>query len=156
MIVHFGRRWIAGTVAGVAFLSACGPNTRVSTAAPQSAPLEAPEQSAQRAAESWLDLVDHAMYETSWDSAATSMQRAVPRTQWRDVLLQARAPYEPFGARRLLSRQYTTALPKAPPGEYVVLQFATVVNDGHTVTETVVPMREGGVWRVSGYFIRPQ
>jgi hypothetical protein len=116
-----------------------------------------PEETAQRSAEEWLRLVDQGEYEASWDSASVSFRGAVTKQQWRDAVAQARGPLEPFGARRLTSRQYATSLPNAPPGQYVVLQYETVVGGGQRVVETVVPMRDAdGRWRVSGYFVRPQ
>jgi uncharacterized protein DUF4019 len=115
----------------------------------------APEVAAQREAERWLRLVDQGQYETSWDSSSATFRRAVARGAWGQMVLQARSRYEPLGARRLLSRQYTTVLPKAPPGQYVVLQYQTAAAGGHQVVETVVMERDGDHWRLSGYFIRP-
>jgi hypothetical protein len=115
----------------------------------------APEVTAQREAEGWLRLVDQGHYEASWDSSSATFRRAVTRGAWGPMVRQARSQYEPLGARRLLSRQYTTTLPKAPPGQYVVLQYQTAAAGGHQVVETVVMERDAGRWRLSGYFIRP-
>jgi hypothetical protein len=140
--------------------SACARTAPAPVPAPAAAPprqVESPEQAAQRSAEAWLGLVDRGQYGASWDSAAATFRQAVMGPQWREAVLTARGPFEPFGARRLLSRQYTTSLPNAPPGEYVVLQYETEVRGGRRVVETVVPTRDpDGRWRVSGYFVRPQ
>jgi len=47
------------------------------------------------------------------------------------------------------------ALPGAPDGQYVLIQFnASFEQKAHAV-ETVTPMLErDGTWKVSGYFIR--
>lgn len=120
-------------------------------------PAESAEPAAQRAAEAWLHLVDRAMYGASWDSAAATFRQAVSRTEWYEAVREARGPNEPFGSRRLSSRQYTTSLPGAPAGEYVVLQYETDVARGGSVVETVVAERgRDGRWRVSGYFVRPR
>jgi uncharacterized protein DUF4019 len=52
--------------------------------------------------------------------------------------------------------RYTTDLPNAPRGQYVLFQYETNVSGGRQVVETVIPVLEGKRgWRVSGYFIRP-
>lgn len=83
--------------------------------------------------------------------------RSVTKPAWKDAVLQARGPFEPFGARKLLNAVFRRQLPNAPPGEYVVLQYETRVQGNRTVVETVTPMRDpDGRWRVSGYYVRPQ
>lgn len=112
---------------------------------------------AQTAAESWLRLVDHQRYGDSWDSTAAAFRGAVSRTDWEKLVVQARGSFEPFGTRKLLSASFTTRLPNAPPGQYVVLQFETQVAGERAVVETVTPMKDAdGTWRVSGYFVRPR
>jgi hypothetical protein len=50
---------------------------------------------------------------------------------------------------------YTTTLPGAPDGEYVVIQYQSSFGKKNLAVETVTPMLDqDGVWRVSGYFIR--
>ena len=50
---------------------------------------------------------------------------------------------------------YTTNLPGAPDGEYVVIQYKTSFQNKASAIETVTPMRDpDGVYRVSGYYIR--
>jgi hypothetical protein len=112
---------------------------------------------AQAAATSWLGLIDRAQLGMSWDSAATAFRSAIARPAWITAAHTARSPFDPLGARTLVSASYQTQLPSAPPGEYVVLQYRTKARGGRTVVETVTPMKEpGGRWRVSGYYIRPQ
>jgi hypothetical protein len=112
---------------------------------------------AQAAAGPWLTLVDQQRYGESWDSAASPFRSAVSKAQWEQAVQQARGPFEPFGARKLRSASYTTTLPNAPPGHYVVLQYETQAAGKGAVIETVTPMKEfDGTWRVSGYYVRPQ
>ena len=114
-------------------------------------------QAAAQATDAWLRLVDEGGFGASWDSAAGGFQRAVTRTVWEQSVLSARGPFEPFGKRQQLAARYTTQLPNAPPGEYVLFQYRTTVAGGRTVVETVVPTRDGDRgWRVSGYFVRPE
>ena len=64
----------------------------------------------------------------------------------------------PLGAqmsRVVKSKQYTTSVPGAPDGQYVVIQFTTSFKNKGSATETVTPMLDkDGSWRVSGYFIK--
>ncbi|MEW6571079.1 MAG: DUF4019 domain-containing protein [Nitrospirota bacterium] len=53
------------------------------------------------------------------------------------------------------SKQYTTSLPGAPDGEYVVLRYKTVFENKKSSIEIVTPMLDkDGKWRVSGYYIK--
>ena len=114
-------------------------------------------QAATAAADAWLRLVDDGQYGASWDSAASAFQGAVARETWEQAVLRARGPLEPFGARQKPAAHFTTQLPNAPAGQYVVLQYSTTVAQGRTATEVVTPMLDGKRgWRVSGYFVRPQ
>jgi hypothetical protein len=65
-----------------------------------------------------------------------------------------RAPYEPFGQRRLTLRRYATDLPGAPAGRYVILVYAAEAAGGRTVTETLVATAEVDGWHVGGYVVR--
>jgi hypothetical protein len=112
---------------------------------------------AQAAASSWLGLVDRGQLGESWDSAASPFRGAVARPAWTAAVRTARKPFEPLGARTLLSASFQTKLPGAPPGEYVVLQYRAKAGGGRAVVETITPMKEpDGWWRVSGYYVRPE
>ena len=57
--------------------------------------------------------------------------------------------------RTLKYKKYTTTLPGAPDGEYVVIQYQTSFERKKSAIETVTPMRDkDGKWRVAGYYIR--
>lgn len=110
---------------------------------------------AQVAARSWLTLVDGRRYGESWDSGSVFFRQAVTRPGWEDALHKARSPFETFSGRQLLSASYRTALPQAPPGQYVVIEYRTGAGGGKKVVETVTPMKDqDGQWRVAGYFVR--
>lgn len=114
-------------------------------------------KAAEGAAQTWLAIVDKGQFAQSWDSAAAAFQHAVTKPQWEEAVRNARAPFEPFGARQRTMARYSTELPNAPPGPYVVLQYQTSVAAGHQVVETLVSTLDGSrCWRISGYFIKPQ
>ena len=112
-------------------------------------------RTADTAAHTWLALVDKGEFAKSWDEAALVFQLAVTETKWEQLVRNARAPFEPFGARHQIMARYTTDPPNAPPGQYVLLQYQTDVSGGRQVVETVVPTLDGKRgWRVSGYYVR--
>ena len=108
------------------------------------------------AAERWLKLVDAGKYEESWDATAAFFQKAVSKEQWQKQLQSVRTPLGRLQSRKLLSVTFTTSLPGAPDGEYVVVQFDTNFENMKPGIETVTPMKsEDGKWQVSGYYIKP-
>ncbi len=116
---------------------------------------EKSEKLAVTAAEAWLALVDQQKYSESWDEAAQYFQGAITRAKWGDTLRPVRAPLGKLVSRKLKSKQYAEALPGAPDGKYVVIEYETSFGNKKSAIETVVPMADpDGTWRVSGYFIK--
>ena len=116
---------------------------------------EAPEDAAQAAAASWLELVDEGQYGESWEQAARLFKRAVTVDQWKQALAGVRGPLGKRVSRKIKSRQYMEKVPGGPDGKYVVLQFETVFEEKASAIETVTPMVDpDGIWRVSGYYIK--
>ena len=108
-----------------------------------------------KAAGSWLAVLDAGKYGESWSNAAASLRGVVTQAKWEEGMRAVRAPAGKAGARTLTSTHYTRALPGAPAGEYVILQYSTDFAGKSGAVETVVPMREAdGSWRVSGYYIK--
>lgn len=108
-----------------------------------------------KAAEAWLALVDAGDYAASWQEAAPVFKEAVAQAQWEASVKSARGPLGQLESRELIGAKFTTTLPGAPDGEYVVIQFKTKFAHKAEAVETVTPMKDpAGVWRVSGYFVR--
>ena len=113
------------------------------------------EMEAVKAAEAWLALVDGGKYAESWDDAAELFRNAVDREQWNQTMTGFREPLGRVIVRSLKSKHYTTSLPGAPDGEYVVIQYETSFENKRSAVETITPMLDrGGSWRVSGYYIK--
>lgn len=143
-------------MAALALLLTAGPGRAQETADEAQETAASPEVLARAAADAWLHLLDTGRFSESWESAAALFKEAVAKEAWEQQAASARAPFEPFGERQLLNAVYTSSLPNAPPGEYVVLQYQTAVSEGRSIAETVVPMKQDdGSWRVSGYFVKP-
>jgi len=112
-------------------------------------------QLAVKAANSWLMLVDEGKYSECWDEAALFFKSAVTKEQWGKSLKGIRPSFGALISREVNSAKYMTALPGAPDGEYVVIQYKTKYEKKENAVETITPMKDkDGVWRVSGYFIK--
>lgn len=116
---------------------------------------EASEKAAATAADAWLRLVDAGRYGGSWDDAARPFKNAMSKTDWEKALHGVRSPLGKVVSREVMSKTYTTSLPGAPDGRYVVIQYRTSFEKKKAAIETVTPMLdEDGRWRVSGYYVR--
>jgi hypothetical protein len=117
---------------------------------------ELPEQerAAVEAATQWLGLVDGGEYRESWEQAASLFKNAVSAEQWEASVKAARAPLGELVSREVIRAQSATSLPGAPDGKYVVIQYRASFQHKGEALETVTPMRDGGEWRVSGYYIK--
>jgi hypothetical protein len=115
----------------------------------------AKEKAALSAAKTWLVLVDAGKYAKSWQEAAGYFRKAVSREQWEQSLKGVRKPLGKVISRKVMEQMYTTYLPGAPDGEYVVIQFESSFENKKAAVETVTPMLDkDGSWRVSGYYIK--
>jgi len=113
------------------------------------------EEAAVSATQKWLSLVDDGKYIESWKEAAEYFQNAMKQDQWDQSLQAVRKPLGKLLSREVKSKSYTTSLPGAPDGEYVVIQFETSFENKKSAVETVTPMLDkDGKWKVSGYFIQ--
>ena len=101
---------------------------------------DTPEDLAQKAAESWLKLVDSGKYEDSWAQAAGLFKRSVTKAQWQQAGAAAVGPLGKLVSRQLKSRQFAEQLPGAPDGKYVVVQYDSVFEHKSSAVETVTPM----------------
>jgi hypothetical protein len=113
-----------------------------------------PEELAVASAQQWLKIIDAGNYAEGWESASEYLKNAVPEDAFTQSLQGVRKPLGKVKNRTLASAQYTTRLPGAPDGEYVVIQFRTGFENKAYAVETITPQKEkDGQWRVSGYYI---
>ena len=131
-------------VTGLVTLSGCGQKLAKDT-----------EVQALSAANDWLQHVDKAQYDASWDTAASTFKSSVPKSKWSTMVRSVRNPLGYVVQREVKKAAYHTSLPGAPDGEYLVIQFRTEFANKGGAIETVTPMLDSdGNWRVSGYYIR--
>ena len=138
------RRIVCLVVMGLIFLT-------VSAIAENSAK----EKAAVISAKKWLNLVDGEKYAESWREASELFRNAIRQKQWKQSVQATRKPLGKLVTRKIRAKTYTTSLPGAPDGEYVVIQFETSFENKKEAVETVTPMMDkDGKWRVSGYYIK--
>ena len=112
-------------------------------------------EAAQKAAESWFALIDKGGYGASWDQSSEMLKAAVSKEQWEKALSNSRGQFGKVISRKLKSATFTTTLPGAPDGQYVVIQYETSFENKKSSVETITPqLAKDGQWRVSGYYIR--
>ncbi len=113
-----------------------------------------PEEEAMRAAESWLALIDGGHWGESWSETAALFQGAISKDQWIQQVAAVRGPIGSLRSRTLIGAQYAEALPGAPDGRYVVIQYRASFAAKREAIETITPAFDRGRWRVAGYFIK--
>lgn len=144
-VAQMGSKFLAGLTVLTILLGVC------SAAQAQ----QKREELAERSADAWLALVDAGKYAESWQEASQLFRTAVTKEQWQSQLRSSRDPLGKLLTRTLKSATYTKALPGAPDGEYVVIQYESSFEHKQSALETVTPMLDkDGTWRVSGYFIK--
>jgi hypothetical protein len=110
---------------------------------------------ASAAADAWLAHLDAGEVEASWQATSTLFRRLVDLAQWTESFERVRSIFGRTLHREPSDTRYTTSVPGAPDGEYVVMEYAAELERKKEAVETVVAMLdEDGAWRVGGYFVR--
>jgi len=106
--------------------------------------------------EKWLRLIDRGQYGAAWDVSAAFLKGQVTRPQWVKGIGDARKPFGVLKARKPDRFARSHQMPGAPDGDYAIAQFESDFTNGKHATEQITWMLEpdGGIWRVSGYYIR--
>ncbi len=103
----------------------------------------------------WLAVIDNGQYADSWDDAADYMKNIMTKDKWEAVIKSVREPLGKVESRVVRGKTYTTQVPGAPDGEYVVIEYNTDFENKKGAIETVTPKLEAdGTWKVSGYFVK--
>lgn len=124
-------------------------------ASPADAQQNAEIAAAERAARDWLALTDPGQFAASWEQASSLFRAAITQENWESALAGARTPFGELRSRETGSSAFSTTLPGAPDGEYVVFEFESVFANKAAAVETLTVMKDiDGDWRVAGYFVR--
>ncbi len=120
---------------------------------------ETEKKAAIAAMEPWLKELDGGQYAQSWQEASAKFKQAVSSEKWVAAAGNVRAPLGACSSRVLASALYQSgenSLNLPSKGIYVLAQFdASFTNLAQAVETVTFEREEDGVWRASGYFIKP-
>ena len=113
---------------------------------------QAAVEQAKKASDAWLKLVDEGNYQESWNDFASVVKPLVTEEKWAQEAAAVRQTVGPLVSRKFESAKYSTSLPGAPDGQYVIILYDSSFAKKKSAVEQVVPMLDkDGQWRVSGY-----
>lgn len=123
----------------------------LAVSAPLAAEPEPEAESAVKAADEWLALLDSGSLRKSWSEASPVLQKQIPQATWVDAISTARRPLGRFTSRTFSSSKYTESVAGAPPGKYVIIAYEAAYQHKEAVAEIVTVGLVDDSWRVSGY-----
>jgi len=115
---------------------------------------EADENAAVAASKQWLSVADKGRYGQCWDQSASFFKANVKKKDFEAKLKASRGQFGDLVSRKLKTKQFTTTMPGAPDGKYVVIQYDTSFSQKESAVETITPMFDKGAWKVSGYYVK--
>ncbi len=103
----------------------------------------------QVAAREWLALIDRGEWRASHTASGSAFRSAISASAWGQAAAQAR---QPLG--RVVTRELLEYGSQSAPREMRIVLFRTDFANQTGTTETVTLEREGGEFRVVGYWIK--
>lgn len=113
------------------------------------APLPIAETEIVTSAREWLAMVDAHDWKASWQATGQQFREQNTLETWASVSKDVRPPLGAVQSRRLMSQEDIPA----PPNGYQVVKFRTSFANKPDTMETLSLEREGGAWKVVGYWI---
>jgi hypothetical protein len=144
----------AGFVHGRLFAEQAPPPAQMQQAEPAADPHTAEEQAAERQALGFLGYLDHGRFADSYAYTGMLIRAQLDRDAYAKQLEKARTGVGALLSRELIDAGYTTTVPGAPEGQYVVLDYGASFANRQQAVETLTLAFAKGYWRVSGYYIK--
>jgi Protein of unknown function (DUF4019) len=144
----------AGLIHGHLFAAQAPPPAGTQQAEPAADPHLAEEQTAERQALGFLGYLDHGRFADSYAYTGMLIRAQLDRDSFAKQLEKARAGTGALVSRELIDASYTTTVPGAPEGEYVVLHYGASFANRQQAEETLTLSLAQGYWRVNGYYIK--
>lgn len=101
------------------------------------------------AARDWLEMIDNADWQASFEATRKPFREANTIAGWTSASRQVREPLGAVVSRELLTIRYLNA----PPRGYQEVAFATRFANDERVIETVTLQKEEGVWKPVGILV---
>ena len=130
------------------------PPAAMQQAEPSADPHIADEQAAERQALGFVGYLDHGRYADSYAYTGMLIRAQLDRDSFAKQLEKARAGTGALLLRELIDASYTTTVPGAPEGQYVMLHYSASFANRQETLETLTLAFAKGYWRVSGYYIK--
>jgi len=121
---------------------------------PGADPHAAEELAAQRQALGFLGYLDDGRFADSYAYTGMVIRKQLDREAFATKMQQMRGNPGVLQSRQLVDAGYTTNLPDAPPGQYVILHYHSSFAKRPDTLETVTLALSKGYWRVDGWFIK--
>jgi Protein of unknown function (DUF4019) len=131
-----------------------GPAQGPQQAEPGADPHAAEELAAERQALGFLGYLDHGRYADSYAYTGILIRNQLDREAFATKVEQARANTGTLQSRELVDAGYTTSVPGAPQGQYVVLHYHSSFAKRPDTLETLTLALAKGYWRVDGWYIK--
>jgi hypothetical protein len=141
---------VVGMAAALSAQQASGPPQ----AEPGSDPHTTEEQAAQRQALGFLGYLDHGRFADSYAYTGMLIRSQLDREAFASQVEKARSGTGAIQARELIDAGYSTTVPGAPEGQYVVLHYHSSFANRPDTVETLTLAMAKGYWRVDGWYIK--
>ena len=108
----------------------------------------------ERAAGSWLALLDAGRFDDAWREAADLLRRSTSQAEWQDATRRLREEMGTVAAREAVTRDYHQDL-NGIPGIFFTLRFRTRLADGREVVEVLTLTPDAGQqYRAAAYGLK--
>ena len=125
------------------------------TGAPQAEdPHAADELAAQRQALGFVGYLDQGRFADSYAYTGLLIRAQLDRDAFSTQIQKTRAGTGALRSRELIDSAYSTSVPGAPEGQYVVLHYHASFANRQDAVETLTLAFAKGYWRISGYYIK--
>jgi hypothetical protein len=140
---------MAGVVIAMAGMVAALPAQQASAD-----PHIAEEQAAQRQALGFLGYLDQGRFADSYAYTGMLIRSQLDREAFASQVEKARSGTGALQTREFIDAGYSTTVPGAPEGQYVVLHYHSSFANRPDTVETVTLAMAKGYWRVDGWYIK--
>lgn len=104
----------------------------------------------------WLSFLDADNLDKCYETAAPFLKSSINKEKFHQAILNAQKVIGgKVNSRKFLSMAHKESLPNAPAGNYMVIQYNSVLSNGNKALEVITPMidKETNQWKVAGYYI---
>ncbi len=117
-------------------------------------PHAADELAAQRQALGFLGYLDQGRFADSYAYTSMLIRTQLDRDAFSTQIQKTRVNTGALQSRELIDSAYSTTVPGAPEGQYVILHYHASFANRQDAVETVTLAFAKGYWRVAGYYIK--